>query len=284
VHSWRVNVVGEPKTAGSHLPEEVVGEGYRILGVLGTGGIATTYLAEDAHGRKVALKQLYLWRRHDWKVFELFEREAKVLAQLAHPGIPRFIDFFQADTPEGRCFYLAQELVTGRTLKAWVDSGWHPTEPFVRDVAGQLLGILEYLHGLRPPVIHRDIKPANVIWRGDGTLALVDFGSVRETDRERDDGSTIVGTFGFMAPEQFRGHAVLAGKALAILKGNGPTKEVEQLVDAAMKASSRNAPAFYALGLLEKAQGNPLRAKLSFKMALTIDPKHAGAKAELGSE
>ena len=201
---------GEGDRPFEHAPGELVNERYRIVGTLGRGGTATTYSADDLErGRRVALKQLWLWHRNDWKVLELFEREARVLAGLNHPAIPKYFDFFQLETARGPCFYLAQELAEGRTLKAWVESGFHPPETLVRNLADELLGILEYLHGLSPPVIHRDIKPANLIWRTDGRIALVDFGAARDTLKSQtSEGSTIVGTYGFMAPEQFRGHAV----------------------------------------------------------------------------
>ena len=75
--------------------------------------------------------------------------------------------------------------------------------------------ILDYLHGRAPPVIHRDLKPGNVIRRPDGSFAFVDFGAVRDKLRPGG-GSTIVGTFGYMAPEQFQGRALPASDVYAI--------------------------------------------------------------------
>jgi serine/threonine protein kinase len=93
-------------------------------------------------------------------------------------------------------------------LQDWVASGWRPTELEVREIAKQLLDILVYLHQLTPPVVHRDIKPQNIIRQSDGKVFLVDFGAVQDTYRHTvTHGSTIVGTYGYMAPEQFRGQA-----------------------------------------------------------------------------
>ena len=75
--------------------------------------------------------------------------------------------------------------------------------------------VLDYLHGRAPPVIHRDLKPSNVIRRPDGSFAFVDFGAVRDKLRP-EGGSTIVGTFGYMAPEQFQGRALPASDVYAI--------------------------------------------------------------------
>jgi serine/threonine protein kinase len=78
-------------------------------------------------------------------------------------------------------------------------------------MANQILDILVYLQQLVPPVIHRDIKPQNIIRRDDGQLFLVDFGAVQDVYHQTiTGGSTVVGTYGYMAPEQFRGKAVLA--------------------------------------------------------------------------
>ncbi|WP_264320223.1 ankyrin repeat domain-containing protein [Zarconia navalis] len=184
---------------------------------LGEGGNGITYKAEPLednlleNGRYVALKALSLRQMKDWKPLELFEREARILQHLNHPSIPCYLDYFHVDTPENRAFYIVQELVEGQSLAAMVEKGWRTNEAGVRRIAIQVLEILVYLHDLKPPVIHRDIKPQNLMWGKDGNVFLVDFGAVRDTDRSTlARGSTIVGTFGYMAPEQFQGHAVPA--------------------------------------------------------------------------
>lgn len=193
----------------THQPGDVIGERYRVLGVLGRGGVGTTYEAEEvATGRHVAVKQLHLWHGEgDWKALELFQREARVLAGLEHPAIPKYHEHFEIDRADGRCFYLVQELAPGVTLARSLEAGWRPSEVEVRAIADQLLAVLDYLHCLSPPVIHRDLKPENVLRTEDGRLHVVDFGAVRDTYRTLSQGSTVVGTFGYMAPEQFRGHA-----------------------------------------------------------------------------
>jgi hypothetical protein len=87
---------------------------------------------------------------------------------------------------------------------------------------------LRYLHGHAPPIVHRDIKPGNVILRPDGSYCLVDFGSVRDRLKP-EGGSTVVGTFGFMAPEQFQGRAgpgsdvyAVGATALSLVTGREP--------------------------------------------------------------
>jgi len=195
-----------------HQEGETIGQRYRIDGILGEGGSGTTYRSQDLQtGQPVALKALSLRHLSDWKMIELFEREAAVLAQLEHTAIPRYLEYFHVDTPTDRCFYIAQELAEGESLAVLVEKGWHATETSVRSIAIKILEILVYLHQFQPPVIHRDIKPQNIIRRDDSRVFLVDFGAVQQTYHSTlARGSTVVGTFGYMAPEQFTGKAVPA--------------------------------------------------------------------------
>ncbi|MHC5725246.1 MAG: serine/threonine protein kinase [Nostoc sp.] len=201
-----------------HQKEDIIAHQYRILDTLGQGGSGTTYLAQDLKStQQVALKALSLHRMTDWKMMELFEREAKILSQLNHPGIPEYLGYFQIETLEDRYFYIAQQLAEGKTLAALVESRWRTSEDEVRRIAIQILEILIYLHSLKPPVVHRDIKPQNIIRRDDGQVFLVDFGAVQHTYYTTFmRGSTVVGTYGYMAPEQFRGQAVPATDLYAL--------------------------------------------------------------------
>ncbi|MEO1300403.1 MAG: serine/threonine-protein kinase [Cyanobacteria bacterium J06636_16] len=187
----------------------VIQSRYRILSVLGQGGSGITYEAEDNQtGLHVALKELSLRGLSDWKKLELFEREAQILKQLDYPAIPDYLDYFQVDIPDNRLFYIVQALAEGQSLADLVAAGERFPETEVRRIAIEVLETLQYLHGLNPPVIHRDIKPQNIIRREDGHISLVDFGAVQMVYRETAAfSSTVVGTYGYMPPEQFRGQA-----------------------------------------------------------------------------
>jgi len=203
-----------------HRQGEIIRNRYQVVTTIGTGGMATTYAAVDlSNSQRVALKVLSLEHTDDWKTIELFEREAKVLANLHHPFIPRYLDYFELDYagdnapayPSDRRFYLVQELVEGESLAALVARSWQLDEADVKDIAKQILDILVYLHSLSPPVIHRDIKPQNIIRDSHGKIYLVDFGAVQAVYRNTISvGGTFVGTLGYMSPEQLRGRVVTA--------------------------------------------------------------------------
>ncbi|MGK7927276.1 MAG: serine/threonine protein kinase [Spirulina sp.] len=190
-----------------HYRGEIVANRYQIIALLGQGGMGTTYSALDLHHhQKVAIKLVSLRQAKDWKILELFEREARVLGSLHHPFVPNYIDYFHIETQTDRTFYLIQELVEGESLAALVERGWNTTEEGVKNIAIQILEILTYIHHLNPPMIHRDIKPQNIMLRDDGSVYLVDFGSVKAIyDRTIIGSNTIVGTYGYIPVEQFEG-------------------------------------------------------------------------------
>jgi serine/threonine protein kinase len=185
---------------------------FTILRVLGEGSQASTFEATDAASpKRVTVKRFRVRGAKSWKEVELAEREARVLASLSHPGIPRYIDHFE----EGGELFLVTEMITGESLADLRKAGRSLDEAdvirFLRDAASALT----YLHGRTPPIIHRDIKPSNVILRPDGGFSLIDFGAVRDRMKP-EGGSTVVGTFGFMAPEQFQGRALAGSDVYAV--------------------------------------------------------------------
>jgi eukaryotic-like serine/threonine-protein kinase len=137
---------------------------YQILDLLGEGGSGKTYKAVDVQQQtEVAIKVLSLRNMKDWKTLELFEREAKILAQLDHVAIPHYIDFFQTEIVNEETFCLVQAIAPGRSLHDWVTSGHVFDESNLQHIAKQILEILIYLQTFTPPIIHRDIKPQNLL-------------------------------------------------------------------------------------------------------------------------
>ncbi|MGK0359635.1 MAG: hypothetical protein ACI9U2_001941 [Bradymonadia bacterium] len=210
-------IEGTPEACPACAETPLLDARYRLDSIVGRGAMGVTYRAERlADGHIVAIKELPFRRIDAVKTKAMFAREARVLEQLDHPGIPAYLDDFLGGVGKNLSLYLVQTFVEGQTLKAEMAARrWREDEvlALIADVAD----ILVYLHELSPPVIHRDIKPGNIMRQADGSLALIDFGAVRDAlDDEHTGGSTVVGTYGFMAPEQFRGDASRASDLYAL--------------------------------------------------------------------
>jgi serine/threonine protein kinase len=195
----------------AEIPEaapRLIADRYRVERVLGEGSSARTLLCRDLQNDSlVAVKELHFARLGDWKFLELFQREARMLSMLEHSGIPRVFDYFEG-SGDSASFYIVQEFIEGPSLQQRMDSGPMLGQKEIHDLALGLLDVLDYLHGRAPPVIHRDIKPANILLRADGMPALVDFGGVSMGWQPPGaSGATVVGTVGYMPPEQFVGQA-----------------------------------------------------------------------------
>jgi tRNA A-37 threonylcarbamoyl transferase component Bud32 len=180
---------------------------FQVLGQLGVGGQGTAYLATDTHEKShVVLKEFILPVYVDVTVrrqaLERFENEARILKHLDHDQIVKLIDFFVEDHRS----YLVLEHIEGKSLKQIVDEQGPLSEKQVIELAKQMCTMLEYLHGLEPPVVHRDFTPDNLILRNDGKLKLVDFNVAQQTDSTAT--GTVVGKHAYLPPEQFRGTPV----------------------------------------------------------------------------
>lgn len=186
---------------------------YALLEVLGRGTTGTTWLAARRDDTRVAIKELRT--TSDAKQAELLAREIRVLRELHHPAIPAYLEDFATGAGRFSAHCLVQEHMAGRTLAALAASRRFGVDE-VFELADHLLEPLAYLHGLSPPVVHRDLKPENIVVRPDGSVAIVDFGSVRDAWKGTFGGSTLTGTFGYMAPEQFAGDASPASDVYAL--------------------------------------------------------------------
>ena len=182
---------------------------YRILSFIGAGGMGEVYRAhDDKLGRDVAIKTLPPEFARDAGRLARFHREARTLASLNHPNIAAIYDLEESDSLD----YLVLELVEGETLRGPLDA-----HTALR-CACQVASAVEAAHG--HGIIHRDLKPANIRLTPDGRVKVLDFGvakartSVADAPEPRADAAAgtlsglIVGTPGYMSPEQARGAEV----------------------------------------------------------------------------
>jgi hypothetical protein len=185
---------------------------YRVLDKLGEGGMGEVYRARDSRlGRDVAIKVLPDAVSADPDRLARFEREARAVAALSHPNILSLYDF---DT-DGGVTYAVMELLEGETLRERLNGGALPVRKSVEN-AVQIARGLAAAHA--KGLVHRDLKPENVFLLHDGQVKILDFGLARAVSSDTATSETIagtdpgvvLGTVGYMAPEQVRGEAVEA--------------------------------------------------------------------------
>lgn len=196
---------------------------YKLLRLLAQGGMGTTFLAwkspenepESAAAlspgqRLVVVKQLNPEMASLPKALELFKREAKVLQQMDHPGIPKFLDAFSEEERS----YLVMELVHGQNLEQYVAQTGVASPAKVLEWMQQVCDVLHHLHKQHPPILHRDIKPANLLRQyRDGTIVVVDFGAVKSLAGPM---GTRIAAEGYTAPEQEAGNPCIASDLFSV--------------------------------------------------------------------
>ncbi len=189
---------------------------YRIVSLLGEGGMGEVYLAEDTRlGRRVALKLLPSYLSRDEGRLQRFEREARAASSLNHPNVCVIHEV--GETEDAR-HYIVMEYVEGVTLRRQMQGGRMKLAEAL-DVAIQMASGLAAAH--EAGVVHRDIKPENVMLRQDGYVKVLDFGLAKLAERPPTTGSEaatrvlvrthpglVMGTVSYMSPEQARGLAV----------------------------------------------------------------------------
>src|SRR5262245_29064946 len=183
---------------------------YEVLAPIGAGGMGEVYLAHDARlDRRVAIKLLPHSFAADPDRRARFEREAKAVAALSHPNILAIFDIGQ----EGDAVYAVTELLDGETLRERLNAGPLAARRAI-EIATQIARGLAAAHD--KAIVHRDLKPENVVVLKDGRVKILDFGLARSFSSSNvattivgaTEPGTVMGTAGYMAPEQVRGLAV----------------------------------------------------------------------------
>ena len=185
---------------------------YEVIAPIGTGGMGEVYRARDNKlGREVAVKVLPPELSDDPVALARFQREAQAVAALSHPHILTIYDFGASDG----ITYAVTELLTGETLRQRLDRGSVPQKRAL-EIAGRIALGLAAAH--EKGIVHRDLKPENLFLTKDGAVKILDFGIAKlvrpmqprspETVTDQTAAGSLLGTLGYMSPEQVRGEPV----------------------------------------------------------------------------
>ena len=189
---------------------------YEVISLLGEGGMGQVYRARDSRlGRDIAVKVLSKDSSHDVQAIARFEREARAVAALSHPNIIAIHDFGKHENT----FFVVTELLEGKTLRDAMKSASLSWRRAV-EIGAEVSEGLAAAHA--KSIVHRDLKPENIFLTHDGRVKILDFGLAQtdplltnrdETDIPttkwfQTDPGTVIGTLGYMSPEQLRGEAV----------------------------------------------------------------------------
>ncbi len=176
---------------------------WTLRSLIGSGGMAAVYAADNPAGQVVAIKLLYPEMGIRKEIRERFLREAAVMARIVHPGMVTIFEQGQS----GELAYLAMELLHGETIAARVRrlGRLEPNEVLI--ILDQVLDVLNLAHSMA--IVHRDLKPENLFLTLDGQIKVLDFGLARLLDAGADSFRTrtgaALGTLPYMAPEQALG-------------------------------------------------------------------------------
>jgi serine/threonine protein kinase/tetratricopeptide (TPR) repeat protein len=200
---------------------------YEITEEIGKGGMATVYRAyQPSMDRHVAVKVIRASTLGDTVGRDRFKREAKLIARLEHPHLLPVYDFNGEHDPP----YIVMRFLEGGTLKQVMEAERLPADELIY-LLQQVASALDYAH--RQGVVHRDLKPSNIMIDKEGNAFIADFGIARVSDAPKDLTGTgnVIGTPGYMAPEQARGKVEVDGRAdvyslgvivYELLAGRGP--------------------------------------------------------------
>lgn len=245
-------------------PNTLLQNRYLIIRSIGHGGMGAVYLARDQRlGHTVALKETFFTEE---RMRRAFEREARLLAHLRHPALPKVTDHFDEDGGQ----FIVMEFISGDDLEMLLAQRG---EPFpVEQVLGwadELLKALDYLHGQDPPILHRDIKPANLKLTPQDEIILLDFGLAKGTAGQTSSVMTSRSVFGFtpnFAPlEQIQG------------TGTGPRSDLYALAATLYYLMTGAIPpdALTRITAVANGQADPLRS------ADEVNPQISTAVAEI---
>jgi eukaryotic-like serine/threonine-protein kinase len=248
---------------------ELIAGRYELHELVGSGGMSNVFRAHDRLlERSVAIKVLHEQFSADADYVERFRREARSVAQLAHPNIVTVIDRGEEDGRQ----YIVFEYVEGQNLKGLLSQGALPVDEAL-GYGLQIAGALDFAH--KRGLVHRDVKPQNVLLTEEGEPKVTDFGIARSVDvHGMTQTGTVLGTSDYIAPEQARGEKVdqktdiysLGIVLYELLTGEVPYSG-DNFVAVAMQHVNHPVPS-----LLDRRPDVPLRLDLAVQRAMAKDP------------
>jgi serine/threonine protein kinase len=207
----RAGAVGVGAGGGVLHPSDRIGS-YRVLEVLGEGGMGVVYLAEQERPRRTVALKVIKPGLASAALRRRFEQEAHVLGRLEHAGIARIFEAGMADGGWGAQPFFAMELVRGRPLTLYAREGGLGIRRRL-ELMAQVCDAVHHAHG--KGVVHRDLKPGNILVNEAGEAKVLDFGVARAVDGEaslttfQTDAGQLLGTIPYMSPEQAAGQSAL---------------------------------------------------------------------------
>ncbi len=208
-----------PPTTGAAPADETHLGRYKLLGLLGKGGMAEVFLATQdgpaGFQKTCVVKRIRRSLAEEPKFVDMFLREARVAARLNHPNLVQIFELGEAQGPRGKDYFIAMEFLDGVSLhraarRMWATSQSVPMEVALRAVADAALG-LHHAHNLvtdgrLTPLVHRDVSPDNIMLTRDGVSKVLDFGIAKSTEIDEQTGTgEVKGKIPFMSPEQLHG-------------------------------------------------------------------------------
>lgn len=174
---------------------------YRVLDIVGHGGMSTVYLARNEKANKSwAIKEVLKQGQEDLEIKKnSLIAETEMLKKLNHPNLPAIIDVIETEDT----FLVVMDYIEGNDLGEIIDEFGAQPQDKVIEWAKQVCDVLSYLHSRTPVIIYRDLKPANIMLKPDGNITLIDFGTAREAEVKDVANTVSLGTKGYAAPEQF---------------------------------------------------------------------------------
>ncbi len=176
---------------------------YKILNLIGQGGMSTVYLAMNERANKQwAIKEVRKEGVYNYEIVRQgLAMELELLKKLHHPYLPGIADVIERQDS----LLIVMDYIEGNTLDRILNAYGPQSMGDVIHWAKQLCEVLNYLHTRKPPVIYRDLKPSNIMLRPNGDICLIDFGTAREYKEKQTEDTTCLGTQGYAAPEQYGG-------------------------------------------------------------------------------